>query len=205
MASTTQSGQRSRSSRLTCPDHRLSALLTAGCASAFVSGLLTGLAWYLDRSPVRRHHSPGTAAWGQHALLGALAVVLAVIGYRQWRVARARAARDGDPAPLGLLAPLGARAGRRLAYTLSAARQGRIARATIAVALVASFGYAVFRAGIQLLSGLDPNATVNAWGGPSYLGALVCHYLDVGLIMTVSAAALNRLLLPDPHSRTGRF
>ena len=63
------------------------------------------------------------------------------------------------------------------------------------------FGF--FRAGYQVTSGLDPNSTVNAWGGPTYIGAMACHYLDIFVVMTGCAWLLDRLMarsgcLPDP-------
>lgn len=38
--------------------------------------------------------------------------------------------------------------------------------------------------------------TGNAWGGPTYLGAMFCHYVDCAWIIGVSAALLNLLLVP---------
>ena len=53
----------------------------------------------------------------------------------------------------------------------------------------------VARAGARVLGGLDPNFTVNAWGGPTYLGAMTCHYLDCALICAASAWLASRILL----------
>jgi hypothetical protein len=53
-------------------------------------------------------------------------------------------------------------------------------------------------------SGRDPNSTVNAWGGPTYLGAMACHYLDCCVLMAAAAWLLDRILLPDPASATAR-
>jgi hypothetical protein len=70
-----------------------------------------------------------------------------------------------------------------------------LARVAATVPLVLLLAYAPFRLGAQLIGGLDPNATVNAWGGPSYLGALLAHWLD-GLVAFYAAAfLLSRLLL----------
>ncbi|MDR2986631.1 MAG: hypothetical protein LBV34_17515, partial [Nocardiopsaceae bacterium] len=52
-----------------------------------------------------------------------------------------------------------------------------------------------FRAGYQVTSGLDPNNTVNAWGGPTYIGAMACHYLD-GFVIAAGCAWLLHMLLP---------
>jgi hypothetical protein len=56
--------------------------------------------------------------------------------------------------------------------------------------------YGFWRIGEQITAGLDPNFTVNAWGGPTYLGAMACHYLDGGLIIAACAWLLNWILLP---------
>jgi hypothetical protein len=57
----------------------------------------------------------------------------------------------------------------------------------LALPAAALFLYCFWRAGVQLTGGLDPNFTVNAWGGPSYAGALACHYLDLSLIAAGTA------------------
>ncbi len=61
-----------------------------------------------------------------------------------------------------------------------------------------AFGF--FRAGYQVTSGLDPNNTVNAWGGPTYIGSMACHYLDIFVIMAAAGWLLDRLL-PRAHRR----
>ena len=57
-------------------------------------------------------------------------------------------------------------------------------------------GRCASRIGEQVTGGLDPNFTVNAWGGPTYLGAMACHYLDAALMIAVSAWLLNMILPP---------
>lgn len=58
--------------------------------------------------------------------------------------------------------------------------------------------YAPYRMGAQVTGGLDPNATVSAWGGPSYLGALLAHWLDASAGFCAAAFLLSRILLPSP-------
>ena len=53
--------------------------------------------------------------------------------------------------------------------------------------------YAPYRMGMQVIGGLDPNATVNAWGGPSYAGALAAHWLDCLIGFYIAAFLLARL------------
>jgi hypothetical protein len=173
-------------------------LLAAACAAA---GALTGLFAYLDRSAIRRTYVPGMSAWWQHAAVASVAVLL--YGYSRWRHQQ----RSGhEPGRLLLLAPLGKPAARRTART---ARQplrspSASARALAALPLAGMLIYCLWRAGEQVTAGLDPNVTVNAWGGPTYLGAMACHYLDIALIMAATAWLLNKILLPDPASTTRR-
>jgi hypothetical protein len=49
--------------------------------------------------------------------------------------------------------------------------------------------YSLWRAGFQVLGGLDPAFTSQAWGGPSYLGAGLAHWLD-GIIGVAIAFAI---------------
>jgi hypothetical protein len=60
--------------------------------------------------------------------------------------------------------------------------------------------YNFFRAGLQVIGGLDPNFTVNAWGGPSYLGALMAHYLDAAYLFYIEALLLNYVLVRQAGS-----
>ncbi|KXO89100.1 hypothetical protein AXK61_10820 [Tsukamurella pseudospumae] len=76
------------------------------------------------------------------------------------------------------------------------------ARLVLAAPLLALLVFAAFRAGVQVLAGLDPNFTVNAWGGPTYLGAMACHYLDLAVGGIVVVGAL-RLILTRPVVQSG--
>jgi hypothetical protein len=169
---------------------QLSGPLTALAGSAFVSGVVYGLLGYLQRSPIRQEHVAGTAAWGQQLVLALAAVVILSVG--RWRHRRRFGPRSGR---LWLLAPLGRHAARRVARALGfggeAARPGRLLLAFPAAAL---FLFCFWRAGVQVTGGLDPNFTVNAWGGPSYVGALACHYLDLFLLAAGAAWLIDRIL-----------
>ncbi|MDF0530272.1 hypothetical protein P0W64_17545 [Tsukamurella sp. 8F] len=67
-------------------------------------------------------------------------------------------------------------------------------RLAAAAPLLLVLAFAAFRAGVQVLAGLDPNFTVNAWGGPTYIGAMACHYLDLAVGATVVVMLLRWLL-----------
>jgi hypothetical protein len=52
-------------------------------------------------------------------------------------------------------------------------------------------------AGVQVTAGLDPGFTANAWGGPSYAGAMACiarHYLYLFLLAGAAAWLIDRVL-----------
>jgi len=70
------------------------------------------------------------------------------------------------------------------------------------VSLVAAITmcYVPFRSGVQVLAGLDPNFTRDAWGGPSYLGAALAHWLDAALLFFFAAAGV-RVLGPRVDDR----
>jgi hypothetical protein len=154
-------------------------------AAVTAVGVASGLIRYLDRSPIRESSAPGASAWGQQ--LGVAVVALALYGVARWRHDR-RFGRDSGR--LLLLAPLGRNAAARLT---AAARQASW-RTAAALPLLVVIGYCCWRVGEQVTAGLDPNFTANAWGGPSYLGAMACHYLDAALIVAASGWLLAKIL-----------
>src|SRR5215472_14600685 len=131
---------------------QLSASLCAAAASAAVAGVATGFARYLNRSPIRAAHVPGTSAWVQHIVVAACACAL--YGVARWRHDRRFGRSAGR---LLLLAPLGTSAASRLAATM---RQ-MTWRSAAAVPLLALTAYSCWRAGEQVTAGLDPKFTVN--------------------------------------------
>ncbi|HST66071.1 MAG TPA: hypothetical protein VLM05_12855 [Mycobacteriales bacterium] len=56
---------------------------------------------------------------------------------------------------------------------------------------VVLMAYTPLRAGEQVMAGLDRDFTRDAWGGPTYLGAMGAHYLD-GVLIFLAGAALAR-------------
>jgi len=149
-----------------------------------MAGVISGGVRYVNRSAIREPHSEGTAAWGIHLALAAITVVLLV-------AIRLRRRRRDDRGLL-LLAPVGAQAGRRLHHTLCSSP----VRTVVAAPAIGLLLYTEYRAGLQVLGGLDPNFTVNAWGGASYAGAMICHYLDLALMAAASGWQLHRILVP---------
>lgn len=176
---------------------QLSPSLTASAGVLLAAGLAVGLADYLTRSTVPVRFVPGSSAWWQQGAVAVTGIVILAVARWRRRTPRGR---------LWLLAPLGRTAGRRVAATLrgGGGRRAAPGRAALALLPAALFLYGPFRAGRQITSGLDPNATVNAWGGPGYAGALACHWLDLILLMAVAARLLDKILVPDPAGPSSR-
>lgn len=177
------------------PRSRLSRLILLAFAALFLIGMAEGVVEYATRSPVIARRVRGTNAVTIHVLL-AIATAAAVISIQAWR-ARHPARRGPSP----WTAPFSANALHRLSETFRFA-QGlspqNLVGAMATVLLAAVVLYTPFRMGAQITGGLDANATINAWGGPSYLGALLAHWLDGLILFYLAAFVLSHILLPAP-------
>ena len=158
----------------------------------FMIGIAEGAVGYLRRSPVMERHVAGTNAITFHAVLG-IAAAVTVISIQAWRWRRP-SLRGHSPWAAPFSADALARLGRTIRFDRGPSLTN-LARVTATVPLVLLLAYAPFRLGAQVIGGLDPNATVNAWGGPGYLGALLAHWLDGIVGFYVAAFLLSRLLL----------
>jgi len=173
---------------------RLSPVTATVFAVLLVAGADEGAAQYARRSPRIEQHVAGTNATTVHVVMAA-AVAAVVIGIQVRRSRQPAAQRRSSP----WAAPFSARAASRLRRTVRLAgglSLPNLARAVAAVPLVLVLLYTPFRMGMQITGGLDPNQTVNAWGGPTYLGALLAHYLDAIIGFYAAASLLNLVLLP---------
>ena len=157
-------------------------------------GLVAGLVSFVHRSPVIEPHVAGTEAWPAHLMLFVVAVGWLAWGYR---VHRRR-----DPAGRWLLAPLGSRALTRLRRAERRARgePSTALRVVACLPFLLVMVYSPFRVGVQVFGGMDPNFTANAWGGPSYLGAMACHVLDTAVMTAVAAVVVDALLPRQPSA-----
>ena len=165
---------------------QLSPRLAAAAVGLAAAGIAVGFIQYQHRSGVLEAHVPGTSAWAQQLIVAAAACAL--YGVARWRHGRRFGMRSGR---LLLLAPLGRSAAARLMATMRQVSW----RSAAALPPLVLIGYSCWRVGEQVTGGLDPNFNANAWGGPTYLGAMACHYLDISLIIAVSAWLLDRILL----------
>ncbi|GAA3394078.1 hypothetical protein [Cryptosporangium minutisporangium] len=162
------------------PTNRFS--VTVAAVATF-AGLLSGVARYLGRSDEAERHVPGTEAWLPHLAVGVVVVVWFLIASRRsplgWRV---------------ILAPVGRPIAARIAATF---RSLAVLRWPVVAFLLLLEVYMCWRIGFQVFAGLDPNFTTNAWGGPSYLGAMFCHYLDGALLFPVCHVLLRWATVPS--------
>jgi hypothetical protein len=171
-------------------NHRLHlsspAVITATVAA--LAGLASGGAVYLHRADRLEPHVAGTDAWPAHL------VVLAVVA--TWFVVAARRSPFGWKV---IFAPVGRPITGRISATFRSGFHPLNLLRCLAVAfLVLLEVYMAWRIGEQVLAGLDPNFTSNAWGGPSYPGAMFCHYLDGALLYPIC-----HVLLRSVTVRTG--
>jgi hypothetical protein len=177
------------------PRYRLSPVTATVFAALLAAGVTEGAAQYTHRSPRIEQHVAGTNAITVHVVLAAVAAGV-VIGIQVWRSRQPASQRRPSP----WAAPFSATGLSRLHQTIRLARGlslPNLARAVAAAPLILLLLYTPFRMGIQIIGGLDPNQTVNAWGGPTYLGALLAHYLDGIIGFYAAAFLLSRLLLPE--------
>lgn len=176
------------------PRYPLSRLSVTVFAALFLTGIAAGTVEYTRRSPRIERHVAGTNAITIHVLL-AVAAAAAVIGIQARRARRPADQRGLSPWAWPFSASAAARL-RRTSRFAGGLSLPNLARVIATVPLVLVLLYAPFRMGEQVTGGLDPNATVNAWGGPAYLGALLAHWLDGIVSFYAAAFLLSRLLLP---------
>jgi len=166
-------------------------------AAAFLIGLVKGAVGYAHRSPVPEPHVAGTNAITVHVVLAVVAAATA-IAIQAWR------SRRSQPGPSPWSAPFSSNAIARMGRTMRLSRAAAAARLLPTALLILVLLYCPYRMGAQVIGGLDPNSTVNAWGGPSYAGALLAHWLDCVIGFCVAAFLLGRLLAPASSQAGGR-
>ncbi|MET8266216.1 hypothetical protein ABZU92_19730 [Micromonospora arida] len=169
-------------------NHRLQlsrpAVITAAVSAT--AGLATGVAVFLHRSEQIEPHVNGTSAWLPHL------VVLAIVA--TWFTVASRRSPFGWMVIFG---PVGRPITARIRATFRSGFHPLILLRCLAAAfLVLLEVYMAWRIGEQVFAGLDPNFINNAWGGPSYLGAMFCHYLDGALLYPICHVLLRKVTVP---------
>jgi len=173
--------------------YRISRLNATVFYALFMTGMAEGGVEYSRRSPAIAKHIAGSNAITVHVVL-ALAAAAAVVA-----IQARRAQRPAQAGRSPWAAPFSANALKPLSRTIRLAAGPslpNLARAIATTALVLALAFEPFRMGSQVTGGLDPNATVNAWGGPTYVGALLAHWLDCLVGFYTIAFLLSRLALP---------
>ena len=177
------------------PGMRASRLTVPVLAAAFLIGLAEGAVAYSRRSATLAPHGAGTNAITVHLILAILAAAT-VTAIQVWR-----SRHPGQRGPSPWTAPFSGNAVARASQAIRLPGAATVARLLPAALLTLVLLYAPYRMGAQVIGGLDPNATVNAWGGPTYAGALLAHWLDCILGFYAAAFLLGRLLAANGPRR----
>jgi hypothetical protein len=170
--------------------YALPTLLVFGALT--VLGLVAGVLSWRSAPETYPANDPAANAITLHwALAGLAAAATALVC--------ARARRRGRRQVLSL--PFRVRALGRVRATL---RLGgfdllRLARAALTLLLLYVLLWEPFRAAMQVFAALAPSWTANAWGGPSYWGASLAHWLDGYLLFYAAALILNVVLVRTPR------
>jgi hypothetical protein len=101
-------------------------------------------------------------------------------------------------------APFTQNALQRLKATMSLKPFGflSIPRAVVSFLMAFVILFAPFRMSEQIIGGLDQAQTNNAWGGPSYAGAMAAHYMDMLIIVYVCALILHLVMVKRTATRS---
>lgn len=169
---------------------RLSLPLCFTSVALFVLGVGLGFLSYLGDDRSTPTHQPDHNAWPVHLAL--TAVALAALAFAGWRW------KSGRGSGLFLLTPIGSPAAARLRQTARSAPFRLIAIAPLLLIMA----YLVVRCGMQVTIGLNDASTVNAWGGPTYVGAMYAHYLDAAIIIALGAGLIHKVMLPVGSSQS---
>lgn len=177
----------------------LSLPLVAVTVVFFVAGVVVGLVVADPNSQVPENDPP-LNAWPMHIVV--TVIVAVVVAAWVWRALR-RTGRGPD-----LLAPWRARAAHRLAATAAsvtrggvATRGGALVRAIVVLLGTLLLIYLVFRLGFQFGLIGDESQVVNAWGGPTYIGAFYAHLIDSVALALVALTVVD--LLADRPRQVG--
>jgi hypothetical protein len=159
------------------------------CAGLFVLGTVDGWVVYTQRSHTLEKHVVGTNAWGIHLLLAlGLAATIAVSMFYHAKAPKR---------PYNMwVAPFTKDALKRVKNTVmlkNGKTTGTMVRAVVVALLLLTMLFYFFRAGMQIIGSADPNFVINAWGGPTRLGASLAHWMDGVYLFYISAGIVALL------------
>jgi hypothetical protein len=168
---------------------RVSRLTVPVLAAAFLLGLAKGTVAYSHRSSIPEQHVAGTNAITIHVVLAIVAAAIVIV--IQVRRSRNRGPSRWSPSPW--TAPFSRHAVAKLGQAVRRSNGLAAARVLPMALLTLVVLYVPYRMGAQIIGGLDPNSTVNAWGGPTYAGAMLAHWLDCLIGFYAAAFLLGQL------------
>lgn len=165
---------------------RLSITLTALVAVASGAGLTLGALVAVSSASKVVEHRPQDNAVLPHVLVG-----LVVLGFIVGGTIATRSIR-------WVWWPISASVGERYGRTFrsastSVSRLLRLVGASIALGFIVLL---LFRMGFQATAVMEPSFRVNAWGGPSALGAFAAHGADALVCLALACCVLHKVLLP---------
>jgi hypothetical protein len=176
------------------PPTRISRLSVPAFVTAFLIGLASGAVSYAHRSPVIEQRTVNATA-NEIEIGVAIVAAAIVVAIQLWR-----SRNPGRRGPSPWLAPFSARAAARVSGAFRSSAGGATLRALPAVLLILVMLYMPWRMGSVLTGALDPNAVVNAWGGPTFTGAVLAHWMDAIIAFYAAAFLLGRLAGREPAS-----
>jgi hypothetical protein len=157
-------------------------------------GLASGVVSYEHRSPVIAQRTVNAMA-NEIEIGVAIAAAAVVVAIQLWR-----SRNPGRRGPSPWFAPFSSRAAARVSRTFRSSAGAAALRALPAVLLILAMLYMPWRMGSVLTGAFDPNAVVNAWGGPTLIGAVAAHWLDGIIGFYAAAFLLGRLAGREPAS-----
>ncbi len=160
-----------------------------------VLGLAAGVVAWQTAPAEYPPNEPANNAVAVHWLLAGVAVVATLAAYG---VARRRRCAHV------LSLPFRAHALRRVMATLRLRPFTVLGllRAVVTLLLLDVFLWEPFRAAMQVCAALAPSWTANAWGGPTYVGASMAHWIDGYLLFYASALLLHVVLVSLEQANT---
>jgi hypothetical protein len=165
-----------------------------GVGALVALGLAAGIVTWRGAPSSYPANDPANNAIMVHWLLAGVAVVATAVAY--WR-ARTRRRSQLLSLPFRQSALRRTAATLRLRSLLSHHLLGLV-RGAISLILLYVLLWEPFRAAMQVFAALAPSWTANAWGGPTYWGASLAHWVDGYLLFYAAALLLNIVLVRLP-------